>query len=511
MGIPSYYKRLIDKYPTLVKRGGQSLLKSDILYMDFNCLIYYCLKARPPYKSEERSGWEAGLIEDVKRYTLVVWEAAGRPGSVFIGVDGVVPMAKIRQQRLRRFKSVWLAAAEREAGARVGESWDSNAITPGTAFMEALSVGLRALGRGWVISGAEEPGEGEQKLMAAARSADLTGKAVAVYGLDADLIVLSLKALVEQPVKSWHLLREGGEFGVVTHPFATLDVALLLTTLVPRGQVAHEYVNDYICAMSFLGNDFLPHSLTVKIRDAGHDKMLVALRHVHDKGLRLVVGGQVKGEAAAEFISEWARTEEDLLLHAIRHKYTMRPMVPRTDTERLMSGVQNRPIEWRAEAGLVEGPVEKPTGLVSNWRSIYQRWLFDVPVEQAAAEYVRGLQWIVDYYSGKPISYSWYYPWNVPPLWSDIRAALLKGEPVAPLRTLPIAPQEQLAMVLPLESWGLVRDKGLRALPSVAPAFWPSKFSFFSAGRRWIWECEAEIPVLCVERLRSIPSLKPLA
>ena len=256
--------------------------------------------------------------------------------------------------------------------------------------------------------------------------------------------------------------------------------------------------------MSFLGNDFLPHSLTVKIRDAGHDKMLAALRRVHAKGLRLVMGGQVLGAAAAEFISEWASTEEDMLLQAIRHKYTMRPMVPRTETERLMSGVQNRPIEWRAETALVEGPVEKPTGLVSNWRNIYQQWLLDVPVEQAASEYARGLQWIVDYYSGKPISYSWYYPWNVPPLWSDIRAALLKGDPVAPVVTLPVAPQEQLAMVLPLESWGLVRDKGLRALPSIAPAFWPSKFSFFSAGRRWMWECESEIPVICVERLRCL-------
>lgn len=179
-------------------------------------------------------------------------------------------------------------------------------------------------------------------------------------------------------------------------------------------------------------------------------------------------------------------------------------MAPRTEAERLMSGVQNRPIEWRAEAGLVEGPVEKPTALVGNWRAVYQRLLLDVPAGAAAAEYVRGLQWIMDYYSGKPISYSWYYPWNVPPLWSDIRAALLKGGSTAPVVTLPVAPQEQLAMVLPLESWGLVRDKGLRTLPSKAPAFWPSKFTFFSAGRRWMWECESEIPVMCVERLRTL-------
>jgi 5'-3' exonuclease len=502
MGIPSYYKRLIDKHPTLVKRGGQSLLKSDILYMDFNCLIYCCLKDQPPYSSEEKELWESKLIDSVKRYTLVVWEAAGRPSSVFIGIDGVVPMAKIRQQRLRRFKSVWLAAAEREAGVRTGESWDSNAITPGTAFMEALGAGLKTLGRGWVISGADEPGEGEQKLMAAFRSGQ-GGQAVAVYGLDADLIVLSLKAITEKPVKSWHLLREGGEFGSKTAPFATLDICLLLKTLVPHGIHAADYINDYICGMSFLGNDFLPHSLTVKIRDAGHDLMLAALKRLHDSGKRLVLEGRVQG-AAADFISEWVDQEEDLLLSAIRHKYTMRPMVPRTDAERLMSGVQNRPIEWRAEAGFVEGPVERPVRLVDDWKIRYQRLLHNVPVEQCVGEYMRGLQWIVDYYSGLPVSYSWYYPWNVPPLWSDIRKGLLTNTIAAPEVTSPVAPQEQLAMVLPLESWGLVRDRGLRAIPSKAPALWPSAFGFFSTGRRWMWECEAEIPVMCVERLRTI-------
>lgn len=502
MGIPSYYKRLIDRHPNLVKRGGQSLLKSDILYMDFNCLIYCCLKGRPPYSSEQKEVWEAELIDAIKRYTLVVWEAAGRPASVFIGVDGVVPMAKIRQQRLRRFKSVWLAAAEREAGVRVGESWDSNAITPGTAFMEALGAGLKSLRPGWVVSGADEPGEGEQKLMAAFRAGDTAGLAVAVYGLDADLIVLSLKAITEKPVKSWHLLREGGEFGAGAEPFATLDIGVLLKTLVPPGQENATYIADYICGMSFLGNDFLPHSVTVKIRDAGHDKMVDALRRLHDKGLRLTVGGLVQGPAAAEFISEWAVAEEDMMLTAIRHKYTMRPMVPRTDAERLMSGVQNRPIEWRAEARFVEGPVEKPSGLVANWKERYQE-LLNVPVEQCVAEYMKGLQWIMDYYSGRPVSYSWYYPWNVPPLWLNLKSAL-PGGCVAPAPTSPVAPQEQLAMVLPLESWGLVRETRLRALPSKAPAFWPSRFSFFSVGRRWMWECEAEIPVMCVERMRAL-------
>jgi hypothetical protein len=58
--------------------------------------------------------------------------------------------------------------------------------------------------------------------------------------------------------------------------------------------------------------------------------------------------------------------------------------------------------------------------------------------------------------------------------------------------------------VLPLESWGLLEDRGLRRLPVLAPQFWPEKFEFFSLGRKWLWECEARVPCLTAVRLREI-------
>ena len=126
--------------------------------------------------------------------------------------------------------------------------------------------------------------------------------------------------------------------------------------------------------------------------------------------------------------------------------------------------------------------------------------MYGAGAQQTVTEYGRGLQWIMDYYLGRPISYSWYFPWSVPPLWGDIEAELRAV--AAPPVTLPVAPQEQLAMVLPMDSWGLVRDPKLRALPGKLPAYWPARFDFFSVGRRWLWECEAEVPILTAERLK---------
>ncbi len=66
----------------------------------------------------------------------------------------------------------------------------------------------------------------------------------------------------------------------------------------------------------------------------------------------------------------------------------------------------------------------------------------------------------------------------------------------------PIQDYEQLMMVLPQKSWNLVPYK-YRDLPKKAPQYWPKKFHYFMAGRRFMWNCEARIPILSVHRLRS--------
>jgi hypothetical protein len=49
----------------------------------------------------------------------------------------------------------------------------------------------------------------------------------------------------------------------------------------------------------------------------------------------------------------------------------------------------------------------------------------------------------------------------------------------------------------------LVRDKNLKRLPLYAPHMWPQAFSFFSFGRKWLWECEARVPVLTAAKIRQ--------
>jgi 5'-3' exonuclease len=218
MGIPSYYKKLIDTVQGLVLRRHPEEIV-DWLFMDFNCLIYHCLyqKDMPVYPGiTEQESWEADFMERIVRYALHVIRQVQPAVGVYLAIDGVVPMAKMRQQRLRRFKSVWLNTHATE----IHSKWDTNAITPGTVFMKKLRIRLEKMMKEdntWRFSSSDEPGEGEHKIMAQWRTGTYQGN-MAVYGLDADLVVLSLLGRTTCPSidKVW-LFREEMQEGAIVY------------------------------------------------------------------------------------------------------------------------------------------------------------------------------------------------------------------------------------------------------------------------------------------------------
>lgn len=133
----------------------------------------------------------------------------------FMAIDGVAPRAKMNQQRARRFRTALDTEKAREKAIREGvempteEAFDSNCITPGTAFMAKLTQQLKYFinkkvsedidwqGVEVVLSGHEVPGEGEHKVMEYIRQAKAQpgydpNRRHCLYGLDADLIMLGL-------------------------------------------------------------------------------------------------------------------------------------------------------------------------------------------------------------------------------------------------------------------------------------------------------------------------------
>ena len=511
MGIPSYFRKIIQRYPGIL---CERVADCSVLCFDFNCLVYRCIHAPSvlalevpsPGDEEAMDIWEATLLREVCRTVKEVWIEAGRPRQVYIAVDGVVPMAKIRQQRVRRFKSAYLRVPGKN-------TWDTNSITPGTAFMTKLGRHLHTLakehGRGWIVSASDEPGEGEHKIMSWLRQHKTTGT-VCIYGLDADLILLSMLTGEMISNKNLWLMREKQEFGAQIAPKPDQKQEYTFMNLEEfKLRVGVKGVNEvlnYVGLMSLMGNDFLPHSLTHKLNDDGHDCVLQELRKMKQSAQWLVnAEGQLQKDILLGICSKWAEEEEGRMLFMIRKKKEQAVR----GVGKGMDASEGLPLQWNVEKVMIEvGDHDDSVKLKETWRSEY--WNFIHPVADRGhicSEYVYGLQWILDYYTGQAATNtSWIFPSWIPPLWSDLARILKAGEIQGFVRetSAAIQPEEQLAMVLPLDSWGLIRDKNLRRLPALLPQMWPLKYSFFSVGRKWLWECEARVPILTAERAREI-------
>ncbi len=218
----------------------------------------------------------------------------------FMAIDGVAPRAKMNQQRARRFRTALDAEVSREKAIKEGlelpkeEPFDSNCITPGTAFMARLTQQLKYFiakkvsedvdwqGCQIVLSGHEVPGEGEHKIMEYIRQAKSQPNydpnvRHCLYGLDADLIMLGL--LSHDP--HFCLLREEVTFGrqskakskeLEHQNFYLMHLCIVREYLELEFQQLKEpgvlesfefdlerIIDDFILMAFFVGNDFLPN------------------------------------------------------------------------------------------------------------------------------------------------------------------------------------------------------------------------------------------------------------
>lgn len=195
------------------------------VYLDMNSLIHQCL--RDDMVSPES---EADFISRIYSYIDYVISMTNPSHLIYLAVDGPAPMAKIKQQRLRRFKlmespdpiskEIEMSEPELEDGEILAPSYeeykfDRNMITPGTPFMSRLAAALKiyaqtrlASGRfdpglSIVVSDSSIPGEGEHKIMDFTRAqrfnyGQSSSRSHVFVGADADLMLLALSMHEEE-------------------------------------------------------------------------------------------------------------------------------------------------------------------------------------------------------------------------------------------------------------------------------------------------------------------------
>ncbi len=494
--------------------------------LDLNCAIYHCVRKvqkRLPYAGESNHvAWERELIQSVIQYIKYMDRIVQPTEKLVIAVDGVAPMAKIKQQRMRRFKSA-VGAEEEGRIAAVARGipyvptprWDTNAITPGTQFMTALAQELRTYAttnpNRIIVSPADEPGEGEQKLMSWIRQHKPHD--VVVYGLDADLIVLSLWAHSTLGTKI-DLFREETEFnGAVKTDlfdgeqflyFNLEHLAAVLHQTYGRGKSQCTFIQDFVAIMNLLGNDFVPHGMVLKIRDEGIERLLDIYQAMNEPVLHRT-GDQVSYNVKALKIFFGSLDEPATMLRVIKKKLEARvgATYSKDPVDIAMARHNDTPVVWAAESIFITPNKQ----LRDDWGNLYDaKAMYGASPAATTRAYLESLAWNLAYYAGEPVDMTWYYPWPLPPRIQSIQEALgstvTLPTPRPDAATPELQPCEQLAMVLPQSSFHLLPKK-YQDLPQKYPYAWPSQWSVYSFGRRFMWECEPEIPLITPQQMRT--------
>jgi len=199
--------------------------------MDFNCFLHKAIKDEDPIGS---------VMTELRAYLDRM-----RVKTVYIAFDGLVPYAKIVQQRYRRFRIPEKASV-----------FDRNQLSPETPYMWELVKEMRLAFPHAVISGTDEHGEGEHKIFQWLRTLDPCARAtVAIYGLDADLVLI---ALAQRSVGNLFLLRDDDAFSISA-----------LATVLPLP------VDEYVrMCIRYFGNDFMPAIAMFSLREDGHGRAL---------------------------------------------------------------------------------------------------------------------------------------------------------------------------------------------------------------------------------------------
>ena len=459
MGIPSYFSYILKN---LKYKQEISHIKFHSLFMDCNSIIYdvYNLQINnvsATLRSDEKMNTEeienkiiVEVIKQIDEYICFI----NPTKTVFIAFDGVAPFAKMEQQRKRRYRTSFVSNLLNtlEPTSSVNE-WNTSHITPGTHFMQKLSnqiVSYYSLNNKIIVSGSTEIGEGEQKIFKYIRTHNCYNDYIALYGLDADLIMLSLFHF--KITKNIFIFREELAFNNkkkenqnqnIQSNMLFIDIEYLSNSILNEMKCKYnnkQRIYDYIFLCLFFGNDFLPHFPSLNLKTNGMQILLDNYRkHIgvhHNKYFVHFFPNEMNNsfihwKTVKHFICELAKLEHQYLLH----EYHLRNNYETTIEQKMKwSCVFNT--KQDCEFALNELPIicredEKyicPTEL--EWESRYYNVLFrnsncDNDEESNFAKkitinYIEGLDWVFQYYVKGCPNWKWKYNYNYPPLLRDL-------------------------------------------------------------------------------------------
>ena len=526
MGIPSYFSYIVKNHKEIIKLYRPGQLTVNNLYLDSNSIIYDAV--RTMNIEDITLPMTVSIIAEVIIKIEQYIEQIQPTESVMIAFDGVAPVAKMEQQRSRRYKSWYISEISNTKSGknRRVDAFNTTAITPGTQFMKELNDRIKKhfverYSINVIVSGSDEPGEGEHKIFGHIRSHPEEHRiaTTVIYGLDADLIMLSINHL---PIsRNIYLFRETPEFikciddSLLPNELYVLDIPALSDVITldmcdgKESQINRIY--DYIFMCFFLGNDFMPHFPSINIRTGGITKLVDAYKATIGLSQRKVLtdGKIIYWKNVNEFVSYLAAREEqymkaEMKLRDRRSKYPMSADSTDDTLEEKMRKFDALP-SYEREVEKYIDPYRP------GWNERYYKGLFPTKVNEqmrldVCLNYLEGLEWTMMYYTKGCSNWRWKYDHYYPPLLTDL-IKVIPNKPKTFFVSEPDAPVSmmvQLCYVLPYNSLNLLPLPLYNKVVTTNRQMYPVNCNFRWSFCKYFWEAHVELPKVDVNDIELL-------
>jgi 5'-3' exoribonuclease 1 len=527
MGIPSYFSHIVREYGDIIKKYNKKNMQIDNLYMDSNSIIYDSLFSLLHTYDGDNEKFEKKLIASII-IKIEDYIATIEPRNcLFIAFDGVAPVAKMEQQRNRRYKSFLESEIKKNLDKNYKKTWDRTAITPGTQFMEKLRQIKKHFTKNAkkynlnkiIVSLPDEKGEGEHKIFEYIRENKSShhSQTTVIYGLDADLIMLCINHLSIS--KHIYLYRETPEFiksinsNLEPNEDYILDIpkmAQILTKKLngyrtPSTTIEKNKLYDYILICFFLGNDFMPHFPSMNIRTNGINILLAAYENtIGKKKTNLTDGKKIFWSEIKHFLEHISKNEETYLKDEYKKRERLeKRKIPSSTVEEKFKKFQLIPTKKRETEILIDP-------YTIGWENRYYKYLFDIEpteewIQKICINYLEGLEWTMNYYTNECMDWKWFYHYKYPPLLKDLIKYVPYWETSFFEKKIykSVHPYVQLSYVLPKNSLHLLPKKIQTKLLTDKKEYYNNNCKAQWAFCKYFWECHIDLPHINIDELEA--------
>jgi len=570
MGVPYCFAWLKNKKKIKLTSNQNDINQFYILYFDWNCLFHpECFKVLADnIDLTNTKKLEDKMFNQIIDYTNFVIRFVNPQKYVYFAVDGVAPLAKIRQQRQRRFgyANDYKKEIMDKYKIKYNDSWSNVVITPGTDFMNRLHKKIRKYYENEsnkkyycsstntnlkiLYSSYHIDGEGEHKILQdiKTRFPKTSKHNIGIYGLDADLIFLSMASERDNIflVREENVFKKNNDTSTVeTLIYADMDKTKLCINQTFRSRIRNylsgcldyndnnniisnlqnmSFTNDYILICYLLGNDFLPHFPSIDLRREGMELVIDKYIEVFCEYNELIInrdnnGITINSDMFNDFINTLADEEYTFF------KDKLRMFVNREKKyKRCYENEEYKIKIWEIENLInddTKDSIKLGIGNESDWKYRYYAHMGSEEHQEEFKDdicknYLEGIVWTAKYYFDDCVTWRWQYNYPHSPLISDLANYINKTNfdindvNLQYQESLPI--YVQLLSVLPPKFNNLL-PKNYRHLTTTFESpiidMYPLKYDIDKTYKSRLYQCVPLIPNINIERvISSVEKLK---